>query len=375
MKIHITLLAITAVVAFLLLSLLWTGQRHLPIAHLVLAVGVLPLILGAMIQFIPALTRTQSAEAWITGLPSAATLAAVVAVVALEYQQRQWLLPAALLAMTTVVVLMAWIAKRAGLSLGGAHPGVRWYQAALVCLLFGLTAMVGALLRPDYWQPLRTLHVHLNLIGFVGLTAIGTLQVLLPTVAGYRDDRAAGRLCCHLKYAFLGSWMAAVGAAWLHPLSWLAIPLWLFPIIALLRPMWSNRQHLGRSGHSGAAVSLIGAIFGFVLTLFSGIPIMLHWISPEESIPLFLMLFVLPLVTGALSYLLPLWVWGDQPQRQQHGRVILSRGGALRTLLFLGSGMLVVAGNRDAALLVVMAVMAVFVMQMVWAWSKTVGQP
>ncbi|MBF0159704.1 MAG: hypothetical protein HQL58_09255 [Magnetococcales bacterium] len=371
MKISVTLLAVMAGVLFLSLSLLLVGHRHLPIVHLVLAAGVLPLILGAMIQFTPVLTRTRPAGLWITLLPFGATLTAAAVVTALEQDRRDWVWPLALWMMVLVMLLMGWIAKRAGMALDGAHPGVRWYQSALFCLLSGLAVMVLALLQPQYWSPLRTLHLHLNLIGFIGMTAVGTLQVLLPTVAGYKDDQTARRLCCHLKYVLLGSWLAAVGAAWLRPISWLAVPLWFFPLIALLRPVWPHRYQIMRSDHAGATISLIGAIIGFMLTLLSGIPIMLHWMAAEDSVPLFLMLFVLPLVTGALSYLWPLWLRGVDLQRQQLARVLLSYGGSLRTALWLGSGLLLVAGLRDIALPLTVVVVLVFVMQMLVAWVKS----
>ena len=57
------------------------------------------------------------------------------------------------------------------------------------------------------------------------------------------------------------------------------------------------------------------------------------------------MAFLLPLVTGAATHLLPLWiVSAQQSGRQQRMRQRLGRFGGLRTLLFIAAGVLTQAG-------------------------------
>jgi hypothetical protein len=42
----------------------------------------------------------------------------------------------------------------------------------------------------NYWQALRLFHMHLNTLGLVGLAALGTLPVLMPTALGKPDPEA-----------------------------------------------------------------------------------------------------------------------------------------------------------------------------------------
>jgi hypothetical protein len=50
-------------------------------------------------------------------------------------------------------------------------------------------AIFAGLLWPAGYGALRLVHLHLNTLGFIGLTAIGTLHVLMPTVLGKPDPR------------------------------------------------------------------------------------------------------------------------------------------------------------------------------------------
>ena len=78
--------------------------------------------------------------------------------------------------------------------LGPRHHGLDWYLAALSFLLLALLAIILMPLLPDQRNALRLFHLHANLLGFVGLATLGTLQVLLPTCMGKPDPGAALRL-------------------------------------------------------------------------------------------------------------------------------------------------------------------------------------
>ncbi|TFD26649.1 multicopper oxidase domain-containing protein [Cryobacterium lyxosi] len=80
-------------------------------------------------------------------------------------------------------------------------PLVRYYIAAAGCLVVGVTlgiwmAHPGSAAASDYYDRLYITHIGLNLLGWVGLTVIGTVALLLPTVLRSRvlsTTRAAAR--------------------------------------------------------------------------------------------------------------------------------------------------------------------------------------
>jgi hypothetical protein len=103
---------------------------------------------------------------------------------------------------------------------------------------------------PAQYQVFKRLH--LNLFGFIGLTAISTLQVLLPTAAGHPDPQIANLLRTGLSYALAGTGLIAIGAAWLPLLCWLGLVLWLIPLAQLMRAwishfaaIWGNTPTVG----------------------------------------------------------------------------------------------------------------------------------
>ncbi|MEO5340387.1 MAG: hypothetical protein H7837_07720 [Magnetococcus sp. MYC-9] len=321
--------ALTALLAFATTPAPWPPAA---LTHLVLAVGALPLILAAMVHFTPVLTRSREAPGWVMRLPLLAMVAASLAVVAMGWQQ--WFLVgiAAPIAMLAAASLVGWMNRRASRALGAPHPGLRWYQAALGCLLLALTAIVAAWLWPEHGSLLRGVHRHLNLLGFVGLAATGTLQVLLPTVGEYADPMASQRLRFDLKYALLGVLLLVVGATGVSWLTGLGLAAWgwvLGRLLYALRDLWPA---LLRSG--GAPLMLFAAVPGFALALAS-----LLLPGGEVALPLFFALFLFPLVSGALAHLLPLWWWPGQPTpRRQMAQQRLGRHVPLRLAAFWCGG-------------------------------------
>ncbi|MBF0161032.1 MAG: hypothetical protein HQL88_01980 [Magnetococcales bacterium] len=305
------LFAGTALLAFVALA----GWQQGPwstavVAHGILAVGALPLILATMLYFTPVLTRSSSPPGVLQALPLLALVAGGMALLAVDHHP-SLLVVAAPLALLVTISLFGWMLRRAHRALGAPHPGLLWYQAALLSLLLGLAAILATRWWPEQWATLRTLHRHLNLLGFVGLTALGTLQVLLPTVGQYADPMASWRLRVDLKYALLGVVCMVSGAVFANPwLSGLGLLAWGWVAGRLLRPVGREWKRMVRMG--GAELSLLGALLGFLLALSSGL-----WQKGELFLPLFFALFLLPLVSGALAHLLPLWWWPGQPTPQR----------------------------------------------------------
>ncbi|MCX7193012.1 MAG: hypothetical protein NTY60_05225 [Proteobacteria bacterium] len=111
--------------------------------HLAFALGVMPMIMGAMMHFVPVLTRTRAASRRAEALPALAWTGGALIVAFFIFSLPEILRSAAaLLALSACFGLGVWQVKRSRAALGGAHPGVRWYLAALACLVAGLLAVL-----------------------------------------------------------------------------------------------------------------------------------------------------------------------------------------------------------------------------------------
>ena len=176
---------------------------------------------------------------------------------------------AAAMALLAGVAFSGWLLRRARRTLGKPHPGWRWYLAAIACLIGGLLLVPLMIVWPERWPSLRLLHLHLNTLGFVGLTAIGTLQVLMPTVLSGPDVEASVRLRRDLLPAVIGVALVALGAAFWRPLALFGSGLLLY-VVARLGMAWLRRYGWRTIADSGAASGLAAALCGFLLLLLFG---------------------------------------------------------------------------------------------------------
>lgn len=338
--------ALTAFFVSVALSILG-ATSPLATAHLVLAVAVMPLIFGAITHFMPVLTRTGGPHRAVWLMPLTLQIAGVL--VFLYFQGAAGigaLHAAAGLSLLSCVGLSAWLIRRAKRTLGKPHPGWRWYLAAIACLGAGLALVPAMGVWPELWPSLRQLHLHLNTLGFVGLTAIGTLQVLMPTILSGPDAEAGLRLRHDLTPALVGVGLIAIGAAFWWPLSLLG-SLSLAYVVARLGWAWLRRYGLRMIVNSGAAASLAGALIGFLSLIAFGVAHGLGFLSGPNAVPAFVAAFLMPLVTGALSQLVPVWcIPGRRTAMRDRLHTILGVGGAIRSLLFLGGGVLLAFGQE-----------------------------
>lgn len=336
--------------------------------HLALAVGVMPLILGAMTHFVPVLTRSTAPHGSVRLIPLLALAAGTLAFYSFAAPNQAYYF-AALVALAAAGAFAAWIIKRAAGSLGKPHPCLYWYLAAIACLILALAAIATMALWPEQRLALKRFHLHLNTLGFIGLTAVATLQVLLPTVASRPDPQAATRLHQDLKWALGGTLLVALGAAWLKPLAWLGAALWAAPLAHLGKAWLALYLREIRQLH-GAAPSLVVALAGFAAALLFGV---LHGsgiLDTTDSAHAFILAFLFPLVTGAASQLLPVWA-RPGPQTAWHSRVRqrLGAGSGVRAVLFLAGGILLGLGWRIGLALSI-AALAAFLLQLA-ATAKT----
>lgn len=315
--------------------------------HLVLAVAALPLIFGAIAHFVPVLTRSAEPHRAVVLAPlllqAAGMLASLHFLGAVGSGALQF---AAGVSLLLGMGFVGWMSARARHTLGTPHPGWRWYLAALLCLSMGLALVPAIDVWPEAHHRLRALHLHLNVLGFVGLTAIGTLQVLLPTVLGEPDVDAAVRLRRDLPLAVAGAVLVSLGAAfgWLLSLPGAALSIFVASRLGLA---WLRRYGLRVIISDGASASLLAALCGFLLLLVSGVAHAIGVIGGHEAVPAFVAAFLLPLVTGALSQLMPVWRHpGRRTPARDRMRAVLVQGGVIRALLFVSGGSLLAFGQR-----------------------------
>lgn len=328
--------------------------------HLMLAVGAMPLILGAMSHFIPVLTRTRAAATGLLSIPVLALAGGALAVSAFNVSGMMWARPAgALLAAIAAVALLAWSRHRRAGMLGRPHPGLAWYETALACLVLALLAILVGTFWPQHMLSLRRLHLHLNTLGFIGLTAMGTLAVLLPTAAGRPDPQIAERLRRDLPWAVSGVLLIATGSAWFAPLAWVGAALWVVPI-SRLAASWLRLYRAEILALHGAAPLLAAALTGLVISVVLGA---VNAFYPTEPTWSFVTGFMLPLVSGAASQLLPVWL-RPGVQSGWHAKLRRSQGryNGFRAVIFCCGG--IAAGmGWEWGLLISLAALIWFLLQ------------
>jgi hypothetical protein len=325
-------------------------------AHLVLAVGVMSLITAAMQHFVPVLTRGRGAGRWMGRLPflmlAAGLLAAAVFAGLLDFALVS---PAAGLALAGALAMLVWMRRRGRAALGRPHACLDWYLAAMACLAMGLAAALAIPLLPAWHGVLRAFHVHVNLYGFVGLTAVGTLQVLMPTVADRPDPAAGPRLRSDLKWALAGALLLAVGKA-LAETETAAVAPWAAGagvlawgwVLGRLGLAWGRLYRPRLFSLHGGEPALAAALLGFAAALLASLDGVGRIDGP---LTVFLPGFLFPLVTGAAGHLAPVWLRpGPALPWHADSRQRLGRFGGLRALLFLGAALLPLFGYRCAGL-------------------------
>ncbi|MDD5181484.1 MAG: hypothetical protein PHT15_09530 [Gallionellaceae bacterium] len=340
--------------------------------HLALAAGVMPLIFGAMTHFVPVLTRSKPSPAGIRIIPAFMLASGALAVFSFAAANRIYYF-AALLALAAAAVFSRWIISRTSNPLNKPHPCLYWYLAALACLMLALAAVAAMALWPEQRLALKRLHLHLNTLGFVGLTAIATLQVLLPTAVGRFDPQAATRLRQDLKWALGGTLLISAGAAWFMPLSWPGTLMWAVPLVRMGKAWLALYASEIKRLH-GAAPSLATALAGFAVALVFGALHAGGILSSTNTAHAFILAFLFPLVTGAASQLLAVWARpGPQTAWHVQARQRLGQAGGLRGIAFLAGGLLVGLGWRGG-LLLAMAALIVFLVQIVSVTGTMFGR-
>lgn len=347
-KSTLILVAFLTVTLLLLISAtllpLGTGLSSIAAAHLVLAVGIMTLVTAVIQYFVPVLTRSEEASPQLRLLPIFMLVAGLLATLVFAGTIRFDIISvAAAVGMMGSVLMSGWMRHKASRAVGRPHPGLDWYLWAMGCLGAALAAAALIPWLPQWYAPLRAFHVHMNLYGFIGLTALGTLQVLMPTVAEKQDPEASTRLRQDLKWCLGGALLLALGEAGLPYAPWVGLIAWARPLLRLTAA-WCHlyRQHM--FALHGNAPALFAALLGFELALITS-PFHLG-----QPLTLFLPGFLFPLLVGAAGYLVPVWLRpGIATQWHMDARRYLARYGGIRAMLFLASALLPSLGVKCSA--------------------------
>lgn len=344
----LVLLALAAPLAFLLAIVAQaTGVAPPGVFHLAFAAGAMPLVFGAVVHFVPVLARSAPAGRPLSTLPLV-VLAAGLTTAATLAGGLPWpaLHPTATLVTLSALAVLAWIRHRLRRCLDAPHPSAHWYALTMISLFLAVSLVPLWLIWPELRQPLRLFHLHLNLLGFFGLAAFGTLPVLLPTALGAIDAAAAIWLRRWLLPFFAGVLLIAAGAAYA---PWLAVPGVLALLVAVIRLLVGWVTRFGRRLLIAAALPLSAAAAGFVALLVLGGVHAFLGLPGRAILSAWFALFLLPLVTGALAQLLPIWRHpGARSPARERFAATLGWGSGWRVLAFFAAG-LGLASEWDAA--------------------------
>jgi hypothetical protein len=313
---------------------------------------------------VPVLCRSRGVDRWLGRLPWLMAAAGGLTLPVFDGGFDYAILSlAAGFALIGALAMLAWMRRKGRAAVGPAHPGLYWYLAAMACLALGLTAAALIPWLPDWHMALRAFHVHINLYGFVGLTAVGTLQVLMPTLNNRSDPEVALRLRLDLKWALGGALALALGKATdIYALVWLGLAAWGWPLTRMALA-WGRLHGRAIFRLSGGEPVLAAALIGFVCALLGAAR------GLDQPLAVFLPGFLFPLVSGAAGHLAPVWLRpGPATPWHEASRRTLNRFAGARALLFLASAVLPVLGYKCAGIPGLTALFWFLIVFVVWLW-------
>lgn len=256
---------------------------------------------------------------------------------------------------TVVSVAVVWHGIQLVSDLRRALPGrfricIRYYVAAAVCLPIG--AGFGAALAfglDDTWHAnLLVAHTMVNLLGWIGLTVVGTLVTFWPTVLRTRMDDRAERLARQALPVLLGGLAVVVAGSLLgsRVVAVAGIAVYALAVLwwgrCLVTPL---RKKLPRE--FAPASILAACVWAFVALIVTALHVLRSSdmeLAAGYSVvaSIWVAGFLVQLVTGALSYLVPSVVGGGPRvvrasaawfDRFATARLVIINGGLLLWLL------------------------------------------
>lgn len=227
---------------------------------------------------------------------------------------------------------------------------VRYYVAAACFLPVGAglgTALARGLADP--WQTrLVVAHASVNLLGWVGLTVVGTLVTLWPTMLRTKIAEGAEAAAARALPVLVCSVLVAAGgaAAGVRPLTALGIAGYVAGLL-LTAPAFLDAMRRKPPTEFPAWSVLAGLtwLVGTLVTLGTGIGTASSWQRVDEvfswAAPFLAAGFAAQVLLGALSYLVPVALGGG-PTPVRAANAVLDRGAPLR-LVLTNTGLLLCA--------------------------------
>lgn len=225
---------------------------------------------------------------------------------------------------------------------------VRYYVAAAALLPVG--AVLGVLLARGLGDPThaRVLLAHeaVNVLGWMGLTVVGTLVTLWPTMLRTRiadgAERAARQALPVLVVAVLVTAGGALGG--LLPVAAAGLLAYLAGLAVLARPfVVATRQKPPSAFPTWSVLAGLLWLVGSLATLAVGLATAPSWHVAHERVawltPALAAGFAAQVLLGALSYLVPVALGGG-PTPARAANAVLDRGGLLRVVI-VNAGLLV----------------------------------
>lgn len=220
-----------------------------------------------------------------------------------------------------------------------------FYIAAGALLLVGI--ILGTWLAAHPSEPLHTrlqvAHVAVNLLGWIGLTVLGTVVTLGPTMLRTRIIEGAEKRARQALPVLLGGVALVVAAAWVDVVllvvagllvyaAGVALVGWQLVRTALRKPPASFPTWSLAAG----MVWLLGLLLALVVRVAWAVSHSGSWLEVGESFeqftPYLAVGFVAQVLLGAMSYLIPV-VMGGGPAAVRATNRDLDAGGALRVSL------------------------------------------
>jgi nitrite reductase (NO-forming) len=263
--------------------------------------------------------------------------------------------PVAVAGAALVVLVVAWhgaamaaAGRRAGRARFG--PVVRFYCAAAAALLAGVSC--GAALEvgvsSEWYSRLYAAHVELNIFGWIALTVLGTQAALWPMVLRTRMLAGAETALRHALPLCVGGLAVTVGGllAGNRVVAVIGVCGYLLGASRTLEPF--ARTAMRRRPHSLAAFTLAAAVCWFLAGLAADLGKLVAAGNMAEFagavgnfVPWLMAGFVVQVLIGALTYLLPV-VLGGGPTGGRRTSGLLDRYGVARLMVF-NAGVLLVA--------------------------------
>ncbi|WP_405638893.1 multicopper oxidase domain-containing protein [Streptomyces sp. NBC_00019] len=237
-------------------------------------------------------------------------------------------------------------------ALGGRlAPIADYYRAAAAALVIG--AVLGWLLAtgkagPQHYTGLKLAHVHVTLLGWIGLPVLGTLFMLWPTVLGVRMAERTTLLARRVLVLTGGGLLIAVAglsAGW-RPAAVFGTAGYAAGVTVAAQLF--ARTVRRRPAISAAAAWMLAAAVGWLVVsvvvdvvLLAARPLGELREDMGSLVPMLLVGLVAQVLIGALTYLLPI-VLASGPKERAVLRVVLERGWVPR-LVLLNSGIALLA--------------------------------